>query len=98
VQEWIGAVGAKSAYITLGSPWENEFIERFDARLRDELLDGAIFCTLREAEIVIESWRRHLPQSITALQFRVFVPSPGRMASYATAPAMLKLVPRPAIN
>ena len=59
VQDWIGAVGAKTAYITPGSPWENGFIESFNARLRDELLDGEIFYTLREAQIIIESWRRH---------------------------------------
>ena len=52
-------VGANTAYITPGSPWENGFIESFNARLRDELLDGEIFYTLREAQIVIESWRRH---------------------------------------
>ena len=56
---WITAVGAKTAYITLGSPWENGYVESFNARLRDELLDGEIFYTLREAQIVIESWRRH---------------------------------------
>jgi putative transposase len=59
VQEWITAVGAKTAYITPGSPWENGFIESFNARLRDELLDGEIFYSLAEAKIVIESWRRH---------------------------------------
>ena len=59
VQEWIAAVGARTAYIERGSPWENGFIESFNARLRDELLDGEIFYTLREAQIVIESWRRH---------------------------------------
>lgn len=59
VQEWIGAVGAKTAYIEPGSPWENGYIESFNARLRDELLNGEIFYTLREAQIVIESWRRH---------------------------------------
>ena len=59
VQEWIAAVGAKTAYIAPGSPWENGYIESFNARLRDELLDGEIFYTLREAQIVIESWRRH---------------------------------------
>ena len=53
------AVGAKTAYITLGSPWENGYVESFNARLRDELLDGEIFYTLREAQIIIESWRRH---------------------------------------
>ena len=59
VQEWITAVGARTAYITPGSPWENGFIESFNARLRDELLDGEIFYSLAEAKIVIESWRRH---------------------------------------
>jgi transposase InsO family protein len=59
VQEWIGAVGAKTAYIAPGSPWENGFIESFNARLRDELLDGEIFYTLAEAKIIVESWRRH---------------------------------------
>ena len=50
---------AKAAYIAPGSPWENGFIESFNARLRDELLDGEIFYTLHEAQIIIESWRRH---------------------------------------
>ncbi len=59
VQAWITAVGAKTAYITPGSPWENGYIESFNARLRDELLDGEIFYTLKEAQTVIESWRRH---------------------------------------
>jgi putative transposase len=59
VQQWITAVGAKTAYIERGSPWENGYIESFNARLRDELLDGEIFYSLREGQIVIESWRRH---------------------------------------
>lgn len=59
VQEWITAVGVKTAYIAPGSPWENGYIESFNARLRDELLNGEIFSTLNEAQIVIESWRRH---------------------------------------
>jgi putative transposase len=59
VQEWIRAMGAKTAYIERGSPWENGYIESFNARLRDELLDDEIFYSLREAQIVIETWRRH---------------------------------------
>lgn len=55
VQDWIGAVGARTAYITPGSPWGNGYIESFNARLRDELLNGEIFCSLREAQIVILS-------------------------------------------
>jgi hypothetical protein len=59
VQAWIAAVGAKTAYIAPGSPWENGYFESFNARLRDELLNGEIFYTLKEARIVIEGWRRH---------------------------------------
>jgi putative transposase len=62
VQGWITAVGARTAYIAPGSPWENGYVESFNARLRDELLDGEIFYSLREAQVVIESWRRHYNQ------------------------------------
>ena len=44
---WIAAVGAKTAYIAPGSPWENGYVESFNARLRDELLNGEIFYTLQ---------------------------------------------------
>ena len=46
VQDWIEAVGAKTAYIEPGSPWENEFCESFNARFQDEFLNGEIFCSL----------------------------------------------------
>ncbi len=59
VQEWIAAVGAKTAYIAPGSPWENGYVESFNARLRDELLDGQRFDSLREAPIIIEAWRQY---------------------------------------
>ncbi|QOL79669.1 IS3 family transposase [Pseudooceanicola spongiae] len=59
VRAWIGAVGAKTAFITPGSPWENGYCESFNARFRDELLNGEVFTTLREAQILIERWRRH---------------------------------------
>lgn len=59
VREWIMAVGAKTAFIEPGSPWENGYCESFNSKLRDELLNGEIFYSLAEARIVIESWRRH---------------------------------------
>jgi transposase InsO family protein len=59
VRNWIAAVGAKTAYIEKGSPWENGYIESFNGKLRDELLNGEIFYSLREAKVVIEQWRRH---------------------------------------
>ena len=57
VRRWIAAVGARTAIIEPGSPWENGYIESFNARLRDELLNGEIYCTLKEAQVLIESWR-----------------------------------------
>ncbi|GAU86069.1 mobile element protein [Bosea sp. BIWAKO-01] len=59
VREWITAVGAKTAFIEPGSPWENGYCESFNSKLRDELLNGEIFYSLAEAKAVIESWRKH---------------------------------------
>jgi transposase InsO family protein len=59
VQDWIAAVGAQTAYIEPGSPWENGYCESFNDQFRDELLNGEIFYRLREAQILIEQWRRH---------------------------------------
>ncbi len=59
VRDWIKAVGAKTAYIEPGSPWENGYCESFNGQMRDELLNGEIFYSLREAQIIIESWRKH---------------------------------------
>ena len=59
VRDWIAAVGAKKAYIEPGSPWENGYCESFNARFRDELLNGELFYSLREAQILIEQWRVH---------------------------------------
>jgi transposase InsO family protein len=58
-REWIATVGAQTTYITPGSPWENAYIESFNGKLRDELLNGEIFYTLAEAKVVIEGWRGH---------------------------------------
>ena len=59
VREWIAAVGAKTAFIEPGSPWENGYCESFNSKLRDELLNGEIFYSLAEAKIIIEAWRRY---------------------------------------
>ena len=58
-REWIGNLGVKTAYIEPGSPWENGYNESFNGKLRDELLNGEIFYSLKEAQILIEQWRRH---------------------------------------
>lgn len=59
LRDWIATVGATTAYIELGSPWENGYCDGFNGKLRDELPDGEIFYTFKEAQIVIENWRRH---------------------------------------
>lgn len=59
LRQWIAAVGAKTAYIEPGSPWENGYCERFNGKLRDELLNSEICYTLKEAKIMIEALRRH---------------------------------------
>ena len=88
VRAWIGAVGAKTAFITPGSPWENGYCESFNARFRDELLNGEVFYTLREAQILIERWRHHYntvrPHS--ALGYRP--PAPESMMPIDQRPTM----------
>lgn len=59
LRRWLGRLGARSVYITPGSPWENGYCESFNGRLRDELLNGEIFYTLREAQVLMERWRVH---------------------------------------
>src|SRR6266478_4541866 len=94
VQAWITAVGAKTAYIERGSPWENGYVESFNARLRDELLNGEIFYTLREAQIVIESWRRHYNTIRPHASLGYKPPAPEVfLPAFAAWPAAL---PRPA--
>ena len=58
VREWLGRMGVKTLFIELGSPWENGYIESFNGKLRDELLNVEIFDTLFEAKVLVEGWRR----------------------------------------
>jgi transposase InsO family protein len=59
VKGWVEGVGAKTAYIEKASPWENGYVESFNGKLRDELLNGEVFNNLKEAQVLIEDWRRH---------------------------------------
>ena len=52
-------MGAKTVYIEPGAPWENGYCESFNSRFCDEILNGGLFCSLREAQILIEQWRVH---------------------------------------
>ena len=59
VREWLERVGVKTLFIEPGSPWENGYVESLIGKLRDELLNGKIFYTLREAQVLVERWRQH---------------------------------------
>ena len=59
VREWLGKVGVKTLFIEPGSPWENGYVESFNGKLQDELLEREIFYTLQEAKVLIEMWRKH---------------------------------------
>jgi len=85
LRQWLSGLGTKSLYIEPGSPWENGYCESFNGKLRDECLNGEIFYSLREAQVVIENWRIHYntrrPHS--ALGYRP--PAPVTIASQPSA-------------
>jgi putative transposase len=56
---WLGRLGVGTLFIEPGSPWENGYRESSNGKLRDEPLDREIFHSLREAQVLIEAWRRH---------------------------------------
>jgi len=58
VRKWLARLGVKTLFIEPGSPWENGYIESFNGKLRDELLNREIFTTLTEAKVLIEQWRQ----------------------------------------
>ena len=88
VREWLGKVGVKTLYIEPGSPWENGYVESFNGKLRDELLNGEILYTVKEAKVLIEMWRRHYNTVIphSALGYRP--PAPETIAAGPTSAAL----------
>jgi transposase InsO family protein len=58
VRNWLVRIGVKTLFIEPGSPWENGYNESFNGKLRDELLNGEVFYTLKEAQVLIERWRQ----------------------------------------
>ncbi len=59
VRAWLARLSVKPLFIEPGSPWENGYIESFNGRMRDELLAREIFYSLKEAQVLIEMWRKH---------------------------------------
>jgi transposase InsO family protein len=62
VRKWLSQLGVKTLFIERGSPWENGYIESFNGKMRDELLKREVFTTLKEAQVLIEGWRREYNQ------------------------------------
>jgi putative transposase len=62
VRKWLDRLGVKTLFIEPGSPWEKGYIESFNGKLRDELLNREIFTTLEEARVLIEAWRKEYNQ------------------------------------
>jgi putative transposase len=58
LRRWLKASGVKTLYIEPGSPWENGYIESFNGKLRDELLNRELFDTLFEAKVLADRWKR----------------------------------------
>jgi len=58
VRDWLKDIGVKTLFIEPGSPWENGYNESFNGKLRDEVLNTEVFYTLKEAQVIIESWRK----------------------------------------
>ena len=84
VREWLNRLGVKTLFIEPGSPWDNGYIQSFNGKLRDELLNREWFSTLIEAEILTEEWRREYNQvrPHSALGYRP--PSPEAVLLDAT--------------
>jgi len=62
IRKWLARLGVKTLFIEPGSPWENGYIESFNGKLRDELLNREIFTTLTEAKVLIADWRKEYNQ------------------------------------
>ena len=93
IRLWLEALQVQTLFIEPGSPWENGYVESFNGKLRDELLDREIFYTLTEAQILIERWRRQYntvrPRS--ALGYRPPASEaimPAALGSFEMSPAL----------
>ena len=85
LRKWLVKVGTGTLYIEPGSPWENNYCERFNGKLRDECLNGEIFYSLKEAQVVIAKWRvlYNTLRPHSALGYRP--PAPAAMAPQMAA-------------
>ena len=93
IRQWLAALHVETLFIEPGSPWENGYLESFNGKLRDDLLDREIFYTLTEAPILIDRWRRqyNTVQPHSALGYRPPAPeaiSPRPLSGLTMSPAL----------
>jgi putative transposase len=84
VRRWLNRLRVRTLFIEPGSPWENGYIESFNGKLRDELLNREIFTTLDEAKILIEQWRREYNQIRPHSALRYQPPAPETLLIMGT--------------
>ena len=81
IRKWLSRIGVKTLFIEPGSPWENGYIESFNGKLRDELLNREIFTTLEEARVLIEQWRQEYNHIRPHSSLRYRPPAPEAIVS-----------------
>ena len=83
LREWLRSVGVITAYIEPGSPWKNGYCESFNARMRDEFLNGELFGNLKEAEILAQRWMHYYNTVRPHSSLKGRPPSPQAIAVFA---------------
>ena len=84
VRKWLNRLGVKTLFIERGSPWENGYMESFNGKMRDELLNREIFTTLKEARILIGQWRREYNQERPHSSLNYRPPAPEAVVTAIT--------------
>jgi transposase InsO family protein len=84
VRKWLNKLGVKTLFIEPSSPWENGYIESFNGKLRDELLNRETFTTLEEAKVLIQQWRKEYNQVRPHSALKYQPPAPEAILTVAT--------------
>lgn len=95
VQQWLAEKRCRTIYIEPGSPWENPYIESFNGKFRDECLNREVFRNGREAQLVVEAWRKEYNDYRPHSALGYLTPSEftARAASSSRPMAALRLEP-----
>ena len=88
VRQYLARLDIKPLFIEPGSPWENGYIESFNGKMRDELLAVEIFYSIKEAQIIIEQWRKHYNQVRPHSSLGYRLPTP---VAFLAAPSQFQL-------